>query len=169
MPYLVAAVVLLAVLSLFNLLLTLGVVRRLRRREGETDLILPAGAAVPEFAAVTAAGETLTRDSLSGAVVGFFSPDCGACEAQLPKFAQLAAGHRAVAVLHGGEAETRAHRAVLGEAAEVVVEETGGPMGKAFAVSAYPTFALVGPDGTVTASSFDVDRLPLPRATETVS
>ncbi|MFC7565444.1 TlpA family protein disulfide reductase [Actinomadura namibiensis] len=169
MPYLVAAVILLAVLSVFNLMLILGVVRRLRRDDGEAVPLLPAGTVVPEFTVMTTAGEVVTRDSLGGALVGFFSPGCSACEVQLPKFAARAAGRRAVAVLHGNEEETRAHRDALGGAAEVVIEEPDGPMGAAFAVDGYPTFVVIDPNGTVTASSHAVDRLPLPKPAETVS
>ncbi|WP_158587816.1 hypothetical protein [Actinomadura logoneensis] len=45
---------------------------------------------------------------------------------------------------------------------DVVVEPVDGPMGTAFTVSAYPTFALIGADGTVTASSYALDKLPVP-------
>lgn len=71
MPYLVAAVIIVAALCLLNLLLTFGVIRRLRREEGctpalEETLILPVGAKVPEFTAVTTAGDPVSRTNLSG-------------------------------------------------------------------------------------------------------
>ncbi|MEV0403892.1 TlpA disulfide reductase family protein [Actinoallomurus sp. NPDC050550] len=175
MPYVVAALIILAVVCLLNLLLTYGIIRRLRAQSGghdpAEDLMLPANAVVPEFTARTTTGDTVSRSTVSGGVIAFFSPGCGACEVQLPRFVDLArtlAGDEdrpVLAVLHGDEEETREHLAALTQVTDVVVEQTDGPIGTAFDVSGYPTFALIDTDGKITASSFAVNRLPLPAAT----
>jgi thiol-disulfide isomerase/thioredoxin len=175
MPYVVAALIILAVVCLLNLLLTFGIIRRLRGQSGghpnpAEDLILPEGAVVPEFTARTTVGGAVSRSTVSGGVIAFFSPGCGACEEQLPRFTDLArrlAGDEdrpVLAVLHGTEQETQEHLAALSPVAEVVVEETNGSVGTAFAVTGYPAFALIDTDGKITAASVAVNRLPLPAA-----
>ncbi|GAA4634197.1 TlpA family protein [Actinoallomurus vinaceus] len=180
MPYVVAALIILAVVCLLNLLLTYGIIRRLRSQSGghhdpAEDLMLPVDAVVPEFTARTTTGGTVSRSTVSGGVIAFFSPGCGACEVQLPRFVDLArtlAGDEdrpVLAVLHGGEEETREHLAALTSVTDVVVEQPDGPIGTAFDVSGYPTFALIDADGKITASSFAVNRLPLPAAAASVA
>lgn len=46
----------------------------------------------------------------------------------------------------------------------MIVEEDGGPVGTAFNITGYPVFALIDPDGRVTATSIAVERLPLSTA-----
>ncbi|WP_331770705.1 redoxin domain-containing protein (plasmid) [Embleya sp. NBC_00888] len=176
MPLLIAAVVLVTVLCLLNLLLTFGVVRRLRAQGGHghgghdadiTDLVLPVGATVPAFTAVTTAGETVSRDGLGAVLFGFFSPGCPACAERLPLFVKAAReavgeGRRVLAVVHGDEADTREQVAALTAVARVVVEPADGPLGRGFAVAGYPVFGLLDANGTVTASGFDPKALSAP-------
>ncbi|MYV99291.1 TlpA family protein disulfide reductase [Streptomyces sp. SID3343] len=173
MPVLIAAVVLLGALCLLNLLLTFGIVRKLRARGDRhfdaavDDLVLPTGSAVPDFAAVTAAGERVTRDGLGETLFGFFSPDCGACKERLPTFVAVAAkanGRSVLAVLHGDADETREQAAALAGVAHVVVEPEDGPLGLGLAVTGYPVFGLIAADGTLTATGLDPGKLPLGRA-----
>lgn len=80
----------LVVTIVFHLLLTFGLIARIRTLqemvEGQSnrDLELPAaGAAIGAFAAVTSAGEAISDAELrDGAptLVGFFTPNCKACE-----------------------------------------------------------------------------------------
>ncbi|MFF7245231.1 TlpA family protein disulfide reductase [Embleya sp. NPDC008237] len=177
MPFLIAAVVLVTVLCLLNLLLTFGVIRKLRAQgeQGEhghgaqgvdiSDLVLPVGSPAPAFTVVTTTGETVSRDDLGAALFGFFSPDCRACKERLPEFvaaARKADGLRVLAVVHGDEAETREQVAALAAVAQVVVEPTDGPLGRGFAVTGYPVFGLLDADGTITASGFDPKALSAP-------
>ncbi|MET7303213.1 redoxin domain-containing protein [Embleya sp. NPDC005575] len=177
MPFLIVAVVLVTVLCLLNLLLTFGVIRKLRAQgehghgaQGDvdiSDLVLPVGSTAPAFAATTTAGETVSRDGLGAALFGFFSPNCRACKERLPQFVEAAreagdGGRRVLAVVHGDEAETREQVAALAAVAQVVVEPTDGPLGRGFAVTGYPVFGLLAADGTITASGFDPKALSAP-------
>ncbi|WP_331767261.1 hypothetical protein [Embleya sp. NBC_00896] len=172
MPFLIAAVVLVAALCLLNLLLTFGVIRKLRAQADNHpaadvgDLVLAAGSTVPEFSAVTTAGDTVSRQSLGETLFGFFSPSCGACKERLPVFVEAAraagrTGHQSVlAVLHGDEIETREQVAALAGVAQIVIESEDGPLGQGFAVTGYPVFGLIDAAGTVTATALDPKRLP---------
>ncbi|MFE3201699.1 TlpA family protein disulfide reductase [Embleya sp. NPDC055664] len=168
MPILISAVVLLAALTVLNLLLTFGIVRKLRAQGAAgagadldpADLLLPVGSTAPEFAAVTVAGKTVSRERLGAALFGFFSPNCPACKERMPAFLEVARragedGRRVLAVVHGDEAETREQVAALTGVAQVVVEPVGGPLGLGFAVAGYPVFGLIDENGTITASGFD--------------
>lgn len=116
MPILIAALAVLATLCVLNLLLTFGIVRRLRQMEDEElgDLTLAVGSALPDFTAVTTTGNRVSSSTVGrGAVVAFFSPDCGACRRQLPRFTEIAqrnagrAGMDFLAVVRGNEEDTR--------------------------------------------------------------
>ncbi|MFR9780124.1 hypothetical protein ACL02O_29220 [Micromonospora sp. MS34] len=74
MTYLVTALVVVAALCLFNLLLSFGMIRRLRQHTellnrplhepAERDLVRPVGSTVGEFATTTVDGEPVSRDSV---------------------------------------------------------------------------------------------------------
>ncbi|MEU6477102.1 hypothetical protein ABZ858_09450 [Streptomyces sp. NPDC047017] len=174
MPFLVAAVALIAVLCLLNLLLTFGVIRKLRAQAQEKDakvaegLIIPAGSPVPAFDAVTTTGERIARDDLGETMLGFFSPGCRACEERLPLFVEQArttaraTGRSVLAVVHGTEEEAVPQVAALSEVAHVVVESEDGPLGQIFDITGYPVFGLITSDGTLAATAFDPGRLPAP-------
>ncbi len=166
MSYLIAAVVVVGVLCLLNLLLMYGVIRRLRehtkllaqRPAGMPDIIAGAGSTVGTFTASTVDGDSLNVDDLAtGTMVGFFSPGCSACVEQLPRFVDAAAAHpggqdRVLAVVIGSEDGATEYVSSLSPKARVVVEPHGSEIEKAFAVRGYPGFALVGAGGVVTVS-----------------
>ncbi|WP_028922180.1 hypothetical protein [Pseudonocardia acaciae] len=166
MAYLVAAVVLVGVLCVLNLLISFGVVRRLReyaaRSSGSADVGLPEGATVGPFSARTLDGTAFARDDLTGAtVVGFFSTQCRPCHDRLPEFVSYARGAaartRVVAVVTGPDDAAPTMVPSLAEVAGVVREEFDGGLSRAFAVRGYPAvFALSGT--TVTAR--DTNMLP---------
>ena len=182
MPYVVAALVLVGALALFNLILTFGVIRRLR---AQADLsapgtvvdgpVVPAGTPVGPFSVVATDGAEVTDASLAGeTVVGFFSPQCGPCEEALPAFEEYARrapdGRRQVVAVvvpppsegtDGPEAGALAAR--LAPVARVVVQEGKGPMLTAFGVDAYPSLIIVD-DGAVAASGTNAMSLPELRA-----
>ncbi|MGL5857960.1 MAG: TlpA family protein disulfide reductase [Angustibacter sp.] len=155
------------VVTLLNLLLLLGVVRRLKEHEGrlasmpdETSPapIVPPGGSIAPFTAQSVTGVPVDDGSMADALVGFFSPGCGSCRERLPGFQLAAADHRglvlAVVVEDGGD--TTALVDGLGEAATIVLEPSGGPVAEAFAVRGFPAFALVGNDRTIQASGFEL-------------
>ena len=80
MPFVVAALVLLGLLCLLNLLLTVGILRRMRAQSGTPGRCSRCARvrAIGEFAATTTDGEPVTTATLTG-TVAFFSADCAAC------------------------------------------------------------------------------------------
>lgn len=99
MPILIATVVLVAVLCTLDLILTVGVIKRLREH---TDLLsergggrmsLGPGDEVGEFSVASVEGEPVQAAMIeSETVVAFFSPTCGPCKEKLPKFVEYARG-----------------------------------------------------------------------------
>jgi hypothetical protein len=177
-----AALILVGAICLLDLILTLGVIRRLREHTTHLETLLRAGAGAPaasglpavggtvgEFAARTLDGEDLSRRSLSGeTLVAFFSPGCKPCLEKLPGFLDHAArrigGRRLVlAIVAGGDAAGAEMAETLSPVARVVVEDGyDGPVARAFGVREYPAFCLVDSEGTIVAAEGDVVRLALP-------
>src|SRR5688572_19112974 len=125
MPYLTAAVIALSAVTLAQLVLIFGIIRRLRehtalfnRQAEEASVMLPRGTRVADFAGTTEEGTVASRETLSGqTLVGFLSPDCGACAEQVPAFLQqaAAAGGRGqvLSVVVGSPADTQELRTQL--------------------------------------------------------
>jgi hypothetical protein len=160
-----------------NLVLTLGVIRRLREQGSAADPgtgpdgrlpTLAVGTTVEPFAVTTVDGETVSRDTLEPAtLVGVFSPDCAACAERLPEFVAMAGEfpggrRRTLALLVGEEDQTASQRAQLASVARVVVELPGDPLFAALGVRAFPTFALLDGAGRILASELVPSRLPVP-------
>lgn len=181
MPYLVAAVVLIGTVALVNLLLTMGVVRRLREHSarlqagaGAPSIEMPDSVAVGErigdFASTTVDSRRVGRDTFAGrTLIGFLKPGCQPCDEQLPEFQRLAAdmpGGRdsVLAVVVGSEAEAGPLVAQLAPVGRVVVESPAGPVNQAFKVFGYPTYFVVDETGTVRGGASRVDQVPVPEA-----
>lgn len=183
MPYLTVAVVVVGVLSVLNLLLTFGVIRRLRehtellstRRDEPSFDVIAAGQRPGEFAVADVEGKPVRSDDLEdGTLLGFFTPTCEACKEKLPEFLATAAAmpggpDKVLAVVAGAlddggaaaGAEGEALIAELGRVARVVPEPHDGPVSAAFKVVAYPSWVLM--EGSVVgASAVGMDRLPTP-------
>jgi hypothetical protein len=164
MGYLVAAVVLLGVLCLLNLLLTIGILRRMRAgsdwQPGPLFALGP-GSAVGEFSAMTTADEPVSNDTLTG-IVGFFTAGCGDCHELLPLFVERARemGREKVLAVVGGEDEETV-RALVPVARVVVADLGGGPVARAFQNTWTPTLYLVGDDHRVAAVGTRVEELPI--------
>jgi hypothetical protein len=175
---LTAAVVLVGVLVLLDLLLTLGLIKRVRTHAELLDKLLnaapasapalepgqlPAGAVVREFAATTSEGREIRRDSFDdGAVLAFFSTWCDTCAEQLPGFLTYAAPlgrDRVLAVVHGDDEQLVDLVASLSKVAQVVVETENGPIARAAGVRAFPTMAVIDKDWRVTASGYEAKSL----------
>ncbi|GAA0464384.1 redoxin domain-containing protein [Streptomyces olivaceiscleroticus] len=165
MPFLIAAVVLVGVLCAADLILTVGVIRRLRDHAERLALLsgeggIAVGDEVGEFSVATVDGRlVVTRDALSedagGTVVAFFSPDCEPCEETLSRFVPYAAELRAggcpvlAAVVGDPGEQTDAFVAALSPVAHVVAERhPDGPLSAAFRIGAVPTVLRVAPDAT---------------------
>ncbi|MGX7824649.1 TlpA disulfide reductase family protein [Actinokineospora sp. 24-640] len=169
-----AAVALLGALCLLNLVLTMGIVRRLRDHTDrlvalnglpEENTLRDPGSGIDPFSAVSATGAVLTRDDLvAPTLVAFFTPDCPACEEKLPAFLSYAhdfpGGKQRVVAVVAGEAGGARYRAALSEVGTVFSEREHGELQKAFGVNAFPAF-LVVVDGLVGQSTHHVDDLPI--------
>src|SRR5262245_26646279 len=132
-----AAVVVLAALAALQLLLVLGVIRRLREHtrviarvhvsEPDEPMILPPGGSVGEFSATTLDGATLDRSGVpQPALFAFFSSGCGACRpaaAELARYASEMSGGRdhVIAVIGDGDKAAELADLVRG-VARVIVE-----------------------------------------------
>ncbi|WP_219534890.1 TlpA family protein disulfide reductase [Nonomuraea guangzhouensis] len=157
MPYLTAAIVLIGLLCVLNLLLTLSLIRRLRQTGGGgvqhagPPLTLRPGSLVGEFAAVTVAGELVSHDTVVG-LVGFFSAGCEPCHKLLPRFTEHArtlGRENVLAVVAGDDAEAVE---ALTPVARVVVENYDGPVAGAFQNTWTPALYLLGSDHRVVAA-----------------
>lgn len=172
MVYLGGAVAVVAAVTVLNLLLMLGVIRRLREHTERlaalpADLgpppepILPAGERPAEFRAETVDGAEVSLGSLATpALLGFFSPRCEPCKEWIPRFVQ-AAGQlpqgraQALAVVTGDTGDGAgggAEMAELRRVAQVVVEPANGPVSRAFAVRGWPALCRLGEDGAISTS-----------------
>jgi hypothetical protein len=164
----VAVVILLAVLSVADLLLTLAVIRRTREHTvllngllappgDAAKLMLDPGEEPGTFEPVMAADRSvLTRQDLNGALVGFFSPTCDVCRERAQAFAERARSlprQRVVAVVaDDGPEDGRGRRdlvALLDPVARVHIEPDQGPVHRAFGVVATPTLYVVTPEGRI--------------------
>lgn len=175
MPILTAVVVVVGVLCVLDLLLTFGVVRRLREHTALlSDVSVPdspimslvPGETPAPFSAMTTDGVTI--DSTAGLrIVAFFSSSCSICPERAPMFVDYLAKYRmpsqqALAVVIGHDEKPAPYLGMLQKVARVCVESHGGPIGKAFQVTGFPAFALLDEHGDVVATDYVPGRLPEP-------
>ncbi len=177
MPILITAVAVVGALCLLDLLLTFGVIRRLKehttmlaergRGMAGPDVIgLAEGESPAAFSATTLGGQ-LVDDSAALRVVGFFSAKCSICPERVPPLLEYLAAHHVdqastLAVVVGDEAQPPPYLESLAEFAQICMEQEDGEIGKAFKVSGYPAFCLLSADGAVLASGYDPADLPEP-------
>jgi cytochrome oxidase Cu insertion factor (SCO1/SenC/PrrC family) len=175
MGILIAAVVVLTALTLFNLVLTLALVRRLRHSENPgragafpvfPDLEeVPAGRAIPEFTATTRDGAEISAKERLGdrAVYAFFDTSCGTCKKQLQPLVDFAkeAGLSPEQVIafvghEDPEADPDAYTSVLEGHPTVVMQSLGDEVGLAFSPGGIPAIILADADGVVVRSGVEV-------------
>ncbi|MFD6099498.1 TlpA family protein disulfide reductase [Nocardiopsis flavescens] len=178
MAILTAAVVVLTALALFNLVLTMALVRRLRRVESTghrgslpafPDLErLPAGRAVPEFTATSATGaEVSSRERVGDrAVYAFFDTDCGICKKQLRPLVEFAADaglapEQVIAFIghENPDADVDAYTSVLENRATIVMQSLDDEVGRAFSPGGVPAVVLADADGIIVRSGVEVEDL----------
>ncbi|MEU4357527.1 TlpA family protein disulfide reductase [Streptomyces virginiae] len=166
MPYLVAAVVLLGVLSLLNLLLTTAVIRKLRKRPSDAlgdfnvDLEeLPPGMRVPEFHAESVSGSLVNPAVLAGseAIIAFFDTNCDACKPAVGEVVKYARAHnmrpeQVIGVIGGNATDALFYLEGLNGVATVITEEGMGPVTTAFSLHGVPAYCIVDGDGVIVRS-----------------
>lgn len=171
-------IVALTVLSLLNLILLLGVVRRLNQlaargpadapavAEDESPLPAP-GTKVADFAVVTTAGDPVRGGDLVGrTLVAFFAEKCPLCAEFVPRFISYASAFpggrdQVLAVVAASTEGSPGFVDELGEVARVVVEPFGGRVSAAFGIDAFPGFCLLA-GNVVLAAEFKIELLRLP-------
>ncbi|MFD5394242.1 TlpA disulfide reductase family protein [Streptomyces sp. NPDC127097] len=172
MNYLIASVVLVGLLCVFNLVLTYGIVRRLREPVAGAggkalevpQSVLGAGATVGSFSATDTEGSSLTRDDLpEGQLVTFMAPGCPACEELLPLVAERAREYGpervlAVVVRDAGKENVGEGKGVreylerLAPVARVMTCDLGDELTAAFALTGVPAYVEMGRGGRVASS-----------------
>ncbi|GAB2945480.1 hypothetical protein GCM10027280_37960 [Micromonospora polyrhachis] len=176
MSYVVAALAVLATFSVFQVVLVAGLLRRVNELSGRLtqlsqdgpvslDRMVPAGSAPAQFTTSTVDQELVTSQTLTvPTLLGFFTPGCKPCTAQLPHFVERAGatpgGRAHVLAVITDAPGTREYVARLSPVAQVVIEEPNGPVATAFGLKGTPAFALLGERSTVTASAITVAGLP---------
>ncbi|MGW2699577.1 hypothetical protein [Streptomyces sp. NPDC001340] len=168
MNFLIAAVVLVGLLCVFDLLLTLAVLRRLREHSAELgrlgmrpnfqmyDPQVLVGTKAPELA-----GESGVR------LVAFFDADCDSCHEHAAEFAAVARVHDdTLAVVSGKGEQLRELLELVGPGVPVVQGEETRTLTEAIDLRAFPTFLLVRADGTITQAVTEPGALnqPVPSA-----
>ncbi|WP_051864581.1 TlpA family protein disulfide reductase [Streptosporangium roseum] len=165
MPYLIAATTLLGILCVFNLLLLLGVVRRVRQQSISPQPAQGPGVGdeIAQFSAQTTRNEEVTADTIQdGTVVAFFMPNCGPCHEIMPRFIEYAEapGTATLAVMLSADSDSADDLRRLESVTDVVVESFLGTVATAFKVKSTPTF--------VTVMDGKVKQLGLPEINENV-
>ena len=172
MIYLIVAVTVAILATALNLLLTFGVIRKLRVHEAalangrnalDPDATLPTGSTVAPVSAVTVDGKPASSVRADGTqLVGFFSIGCGACEERIPEFVgyleRTGVAGLAVVVTDADDSEKYVSR--LAGHVDVVVEAERGPLGTAFGVTSYPALCLLDSGGVILANGNDFQQLP---------
>jgi peroxiredoxin len=170
---LVASVVLLAVLVVANMLLTWGMMRRLRVLQEQVAASGPLppgnglnpGDEAPDFSALTPAGDTVTRDEVvrDETALVFMSPHCEACETHLPTVRRLgrgATGPAAVAVIDGTPEESgHLLEGLRGEVTVLFAPRGTTDLLDRYRVFTYPSSYVIGADGRIAGSHLDLDEL----------
>jgi hypothetical protein len=164
------ALVVVAVIALAAFGLVLVLARRLRAVTERVDMFLPVsedtlplpGTPVPEFFAVSADGEQVSRDAFAGAerVLAVLSIGCGSCGEQIPALRELgASGALQPVVVVTGAPEDRAPLVARLDGRAVVIEEPDrGPVAEAFEISEFPAVLLIR-DGVIQQAGHGVEAM----------
>ncbi|WBQ01971.1 TlpA family protein disulfide reductase [Kribbella sp. CA-293567] len=176
-PVLVAALVLLGLLLVLNLLLTTAVIRKLRRHDellrdfdGSAPLsVLPqirVGAPVPDFTTEATDGQLTEADLRSTeTLIAFAAPGCGGCEAARPRLIEMLEARRrrgeaGIVVIADDEGDGGTLVGEFSAHARVIVEHPAdGAIHQALGIAMYPNYVLVGADGRVTRVGGDLDEI----------
>ncbi|MFF0868988.1 thioredoxin family protein [Nonomuraea sp. NPDC003560] len=142
------AIGLLSALSLFNLLLLFGVIRRLRQlsESARQPARLAVGDTIDDFSAVTTRNKMVTAGSLQdGTVVAFMSPTCEPCKEILPTYMEFASSSQTptLTVMLTTDADAVEDLGRLESVGDVAVEPVQGAISTAFGVTSTPTFITV--------------------------
>jgi thiol-disulfide isomerase/thioredoxin len=175
MSFIIAAVAIVSLLCLLNLLLTFGVVRRLREHtailtgtstKAGQELGLSRGELPGTFSAFTIDGEPVNGSS-GLRMVAFFASWCSVCPERVPVFISYLDEHHigrdnVLAVSVGPESSLPPYLPEIASMARVCVEHENGEIATAFKLTGFPAFFLLDADGAVAMSGYDPAALPGP-------
>ncbi|MGH3203737.1 MAG: hypothetical protein ACRDP5_17040 [Streptosporangiaceae bacterium] len=174
MPILIAAVIAVGGLCLLDLLLTFGVIRRLREHTGilaqarvpEEVFGLAVGQSPEAFSAVTTSGDLVSNAS-GLRVVAFLASFCSICPQRVPPFLDYLTGHyigrdSVLVVVAGDASEPPPYVAQLDEVSQVCFGSIDGEVNRAFGVRGFPMFGILDATGALIASGPDPSRLAAP-------
>ncbi|SDY96336.1 hypothetical protein SAMN05421504_10829 [Amycolatopsis xylanica] len=139
MTFLVAAVVFVGALCLFELLLTFAVLRRLREQGEELAALKAKHGHRYDPAVLTGKEIPVTGHDL----VGFFDSGCPTCHEEAPHFAELAVHHTALAVISGAPKDVTDLIELLSPVASLVLGDEASELVTAVDIQAFPTFLRV--------------------------
>lgn len=177
MSALAAAVAVLTGITLLNLLLLLGVVRRLRtmaapQRPADPfglavaePLVLPAGSPLPDIELPGTDGVPFRLRTLADrrVLMAFLSQGCGSCHLELPRLRDLAAraaadGAAVVVVVLTEDGDPTLEEPFAG-IASVTRDRPLGPLSGEFGITSFPSYLVFDHDA-LAGSAFTVDRIP---------
>lgn len=152
------------VIAAADFLLSLAVIRRLRvqaaQRAEEAGIDVPAtGHRVPELELETIAGDQIDHEFYGGrsVVLGFFSPDCPACERLKSDLQREPLSQPLLAFVRLPSQGQRENPALIeglqNAGAQIVRYRQGDAVAEGFAVRAFPTLLRVE-DGVTVAAGF---------------
>lgn len=182
MSVLSTAVVLVGLIGLLNLVLSFGIIRRMREQAPQPQhqhpgrpvqdvrpTTLEDGEQVASVDAVTIDGTAVQLPFPGRSLVGFFSPSCSTCREQIIPFVVIAErqppGQPVLAVVAGpdedGAAASYIEELLAGRSEVLIVrEDDDGPVQKAFGIKGYPAFTLLQ-DGDLQGADFQVSGLQI--------
>lgn len=166
--FVVVGLVLLWIVVLFNLMLTLALIRRVNgagAKEGVELGGLPAGLTAPDFTAETARGEPASAGAFAGQATAlvFIGPNCSHCLKTLPMIKELQpqaarAGIQFLLISDGTREETQAYIERHQIAAPVLVAPRGvNPLLGAYKVDGVPFYYMIDADRTIQAAGIPGD------------
>jgi hypothetical protein len=162
MTFLIAAVVLVGALCLFDLLLTFAVLRRLREHTAELERLASEPRTLPydpSFLVGRALPGTALRAVPRPRLVAFFDADCSSCHEHAPKFAAEARPGASVAIITGAGRQVQNLVDVVGEVSAVVVAEEADTVVADLGIQAFPMFLQVDAEGRIVRADMDTEHL----------
>lgn len=152
---LVAVTIVIGALALVNLLLTYGLVRRVKALDhalGDVGAVLPAlGHRVEPFEVSTTEGATVTQADLAEGehVVALLSAGCGSCDEVVAALADMRSESRPLLLVHAGDGD--GELVASARRAGPVALVPHGPLAGAFGVRSFPAVLRIV-DGRVAAA-----------------
>jgi hypothetical protein len=173
MAFIVSGFILVGGLCLLNLLLTFGVLRRLREHSArlanvpdfnvEDASMKFTGRPLPDYTARTIDGTEISPRSLTGGpcMIAVLRVGCGPCHEQLPGFVGWAADSdaTAMAIVTGPDSETAGMVDHLADVSIVVAGREADALAETLGVNAFPTFLEVDSAGVVVRAEGSLSRM----------